>query len=718
MKATLFSTFWTLILVSTFLVLVLASILWFLNGYVQAAPQFNLPEGAIARLGKGYRTAPAQYSPDGTLLAVPSSIGVWMYDAETFQALFLLTEYRSGVTSMSFSPDGQTFAGAEGSTVHLWDIRTGRLKATLHTASSRVGGVNQAVTVVFSPDGKTLASGSRDGTVQLWDVGTGTLKATFTRSSVTGYPKSDPIVAFSSDSRTLASVSQAETTIHLGDINSRRAYTTIYLWDINTGRHTATRLAGVARNESFAFSPDRRTLARGDAHGTVSLWDVATGTHRTTLTTNIPGVLGLSFSPNGQTLAIKWYGEIQLWDVATGTHRTTPTTNTPYVLLSSFSPDGQTLAIKNRDGIHLWDVATGVQKAKFERQEFLCFSPDGQTLVSLNEDRIHLWDVATAKLQKTFPFPWPIAQPPVSFSPDGQTLASTGGFTLDLWDVATATHKAAIPETPPGVTSLRFSSNGRTLTSTNDFLVNIWDIDSRTRIEEFRAPAPSFPGFSPVFTSDQQTAIIGSPGICLWNIATGKYKLISVSDRRWYWADSASFSPDGKTLASGMGFNLHLWDTSTGTHKTTLTGHKWVVSSVSFSPDGKTLASGDGHGLPGVLISPPREVSGPPTIRLWDVATGKHKATLTGHTSSINSLCFSPDGHTLASGHWQEILLWDVATATHKATLKAGVRGYQGRFQVNSLSFSPDGRILAIGSRGGAVLLWDMTPYLNRVEAP
>jgi len=576
-------------LFSTFLVFVLASILWFLNGYVQAAPQFNLPEGAIARLGKGYRTAPAQYSPDGTLLAVPSSIGVWMYDAETFQALFLLTEYQSDVTSMSFSPDGQTCAGAEGSTVYLWDIRTGRLKAALHTAPSSSSSVfvNRVDTVVFSPDGKTLASGSRGGTVQLWDVGTGTLKATFTQSSV--FPKdsnSPPIVVFSSDSRTLASVRYGSTTIHL--------------WDINTGRHTATPLGhGPPEDQYLPFSPDGRI----SENSTSEIFEAAT-----------LGFSYLAFSPDGRTLARgDASGTVSLWDVATGTHRTTLTTNIPIVGLS-FSPDGQTLAIKNRYGIHLWDVATGVQKVKFAQQKFLCFSPDGQTLVSLNEDRIHLWDVATAKLQKTFPFPWPTAQPPVCFSPDGQTLASTGGFTLNLWDVATATHKAAIPETHTWVTSLRFSPNGRTLTSTNYFSVNIWDIASRTRIEEFRAPAPSFYGLSPVFTSDQQTAIIGSPGICLWNIATGKYKLISVVDRRWYDPDSVCFSPDGQILASGMGFNLHLWDTSTGTHKTTLTGHEWVVASVSFSPDGQTLASGDGHGNPHVKINPPRKVSGPPPL--------------------------------------------------------------------------------------------------------
>ena len=73
---------------------------------------------------------------------------------------------------------------------------------------------------------------------------------------------------------------------------------------------------------------------------------------------------------------------------------------------------------------------------------------------------------------------------------------------------------------------------------------------------------------------------------------------------------SVVFSPDGKTLASGGGVNsIILWDVTTGKEKATLTrgGEERVVSSVAFSPDGKTLASG----------------SRDHTIKLWDVATGK-----------------------------------------------------------------------------------------------
>ena len=63
-------------------------------------------------------------------------------------------------------------------------------------------------------------------------------------------------------------------------------------------------------------------------------------------------------------------------------------------------------------------------------------------------------------------------------------------------------------------------------------------------------------------------------------------------------------------------YSVRLWDAVTGEHKHTLTGHTRGVFSVSFSPDGRTLASG----------------SRDETIRLWDAVTGEHKQTLTGHT--------------------------------------------------------------------------------------
>ena len=152
------------------LTLVFITLTFVPNSFAQILSQKHLPEGAIARLGKG-SAKDVKYSPDGTLIAVASNIGIWIYDAQTYQEIDLLTEHSEIVWSIAFSPDGQTLAGANNGTVKLWDVDTGQHKATLK------GNGGWIPSVAFSPDGQTLAAGDGDE-LKLWDAGTGRHKAT------------------------------------------------------------------------------------------------------------------------------------------------------------------------------------------------------------------------------------------------------------------------------------------------------------------------------------------------------------------------------------------------------------------------------------------------------------------------------------------------------------------------------------------------------------
>jgi len=185
------------------------SMLYLPYTFAQDYTQWELPEGTIARLGKG-RINDMQYSPDGTILAVATTIGIWIYDTETYQERALLANNNRGVEKILFNPEGTVLASAERLRgITLWDVASGKIMKTVSNDASfdRI--------MLFSPDGATLISGSSDHTIRLWDVSTGTLK--FILTGHTGEVRS---VLFSPDGAILASGS-SDGTVLLWDITPK-----------------------------------------------------------------------------------------------------------------------------------------------------------------------------------------------------------------------------------------------------------------------------------------------------------------------------------------------------------------------------------------------------------------------------------------------------------------------------------------------------------------
>ena len=144
------------------------------------------------------------------------------------------------------------------------------------------------------------------------------------------------------------------------------------------------------------------------------------------------------------------------------------------------------------------------------------------------------------------------------------------------------------------------------------------------------------------------------------------------------------YSPDGQFLAVASGIGIWLYDVTAHQEVSLLTAHTRGVDSLAFSPDGHTLASGSTD-----------------AIILWDRNTGAEKR-FTGHTHWISSLAFSPNGKTLASDSRDgTIRLWDVVTGEQKWTLE------KDSDRANMLSFTPNGRTLVSVSWEDKISLWN-----------
>jgi len=286
-----------------------------------------------------------------------------------------LKGHSSMVRSVVFSPDGKRLAsGSYDKTIKLWDTVTGTQLLTLKGHSGLV------YSVAFSPDGKHLASGGEDGTVRTWDTVTGKeLLILKGQSSAVGS------VAFSPDGKRLAVGGYGQT---------------VKLWDTVTGKQLLS-IKGRSGSGSVTFSPDGKRLAVACMDHTIKLWDAAGGKELLALKGHSHQVDSVAFSPDGKSLASGSHDKIiKIWDAVAGTELLTLKGNSHFVYSVAFSPDGKHLASGSEDKtIKLWDTVTGRKlftlKGHSGGVHSVAFSPDGKRLVSGSYDRtIKIWEVS------------------------------------------------------------------------------------------------------------------------------------------------------------------------------------------------------------------------------------------------------------------------------------------------------------------------------------
>lgn len=354
----------------------------------------------------------------------------------------------------------------------------------------------------------------------------------------------------------------------------------------------------------------------------------------------------------------------------------------------AFSPDGATLATAGYKEIRLWDVRTGDLLSTLKEHSSwinaVTFSPDGKTLVSVSMDRRRfnthttmLWDPSEQR-QK-------------------QAHTQLASYTIWLWDTKTGTSRLTFNVIISPLTALEFSPDStKLLIASQNGIIEVYD--STTGRSELSNLG--------LFVHDRMLNRIGAIAFA----ATLHDKIIAC----WVWKTD-DFMPSLIPKAEiERRFSAVQWFThfrfvedpsiglNTGSARplSFLTPDTYPVGALTFTPNGKTLASG-GRDREFRLYD-----VADAKIHLWDANTGHLFHTFKSPGGHVRLLTFSPDGKTLASvgQRWRNrVFIWDIENYRLLSIINTGKR------TIKALQFAPNSITLASAHSDGAVHLWDIT---------
>lgn len=300
----------------------------------------------------------------------------------------------------------------------------------------------------------------------------------------------------------------------------------------------------------------------------------------------------------------------------------------------------------------------------------------------------------------------------IQFSPDGKELAVATKDGIWLYDVQTGAEVALLTGHTGEVRTVSYSPKGKLIASAGvDETIRLWNPESGENVTILRGHDGLVSSIA--FSADGKKLFSGSGDATvrlwsiekeqqIWSADTPQTRMQTPMVRdvfgfetppgpfhtlAFQWVLTVAYSPNGKTLASSGSSDgtIQLWDVSTGKHLRTLKGHTDTVRTLAFSPDGKTLVTG----------------SEDDTLRIWNPNSGSMLRKLSGHSNDIRSVVFSADGKMLASGSKDAtVRLWDAKTGRFLPTL----RGHYWR--IRGVAFSPDGKTV-VTAADSRILFWD-----------
>ena len=570
-----------------------------------------------------------------------------------------INAHKGPAWAVVYSPNGKMLAsGGQDGNVRVLDADT---YEEMFTLQAHEGGANS---IAFSPDGKFIATGGGEGLVKIWDPAAKKLLMT-----MKGHTDAVASMVYKPDGTQLTT---------LGVDNMVR------IWDAATGQELA---AWPLEDWStyFSYSHDGKylLLIDGSEMQELQIRDPLSGEKIHT----VP-VSGWVFadSPDGKKLAVISQ-DAQFIKVLDGS-----SFETLYSIVypsnqierMGFSPDGSQLAAVGRDRkVHIWDANNGIEILTLAgHNEFivtLAFSPDGKQLASGSYDgQIKVWSLEPSPEVLTFPN---LIAARFAVSPDGTRIAANGVLDLEtgkpdrfqVWDLRSAKLLFEQATYQSRGMAVAFSPDGKEIAASgSDLIIQIRDASSGSLIHALPVEDRRINGIA--YRSDGKLfAAVGTSGrVELLDRSTGK-ALLSW-DAGLGSLSNVVFSPDGSQLAvvSDDTNDAKVFDATTGKEVLVLKGHTNSNWGIDYHPDGTRL------------VTAGRDA----TARVWDAKTGELLMTLTGHTTTIGTVHFSPDGTQIATGGADgKVYVWD--TFTGQQVLE--VEGYNA-----SLAFTPDGKRLVI----------------------
>jgi WD40 repeat protein/tRNA A-37 threonylcarbamoyl transferase component Bud32 len=590
----------------------------------------------------------------------------------------------------AFSPDGSRLAAAGGMLggpgfVTIWDAATGS------EVRSFRGHEDAIKSLVYSPDGRRLATASRDRTVRLWNALTGQEVLV-----LRGHTLGVSCVAFSSDGRWIASASEDRT---------------VKVWDAASGSQRWTFSGHTAAVWSVGFNPEATTLASAGSDHTIRLWNLASGIAGRTFHGHTGIVHGVVFSPDGQLVASASYdGTARLWNVATGRELVVFRGHSRFVTSVAFSPDGRYVASASIDRtVTIWQAASGevalVLRGHGGGVWGVAFRREDWRIASVGEDRaVKLWDApALAMTSALHAGPEPVRM--AALSGDGRRLAVLRGRSLlEVWDPLTARRILSHSAGNQALEQLSLSSDGTLVAIAGEKGfekgVRVLKVDTLTETWSLASLAIPVAGLALSADARRLAIILRDQSVSIWDMTSGERVSVLQDGSNPLPGEmppipTALFDADGSRLALAVDDprdrgrrELTVLDTANGR---TLFAIRGVAAPMAFSRGGLLIAT-----------APDPDAS---EARVYDAADGRMVARLRGHTGPIRALAVSPDGARIASASQDgTVKIWDTSPGRELLTLPGSAR------PLEDLQFSADGSHLVGADDEGTIKIWDATP--------